>query len=181
MKEFKLYGRLLLIFFFFLFSETLYGQDKNKKKEPLLKVNVRKSGPYFGIQQGLYTVAELGGEMQFKRVKLKQPHTHAINLGASYNLPNNVFGFNAGAYRKPGRFDFFYGVNLAHRTDFSQHRWGGGPLIGYKVFGFQVLTGYNFLFPMDSFRTNNTLYVGLRFVLINKRDANWEWRKRDKK
>lgn len=179
MKHSIIHSIIIVILFALVSPLDAFSQDKKKKKDPLLKVNIRKSGPYFGIQQGMYTVAELGGEMQFKRVKLKKPLTHGINIGASYNIPNNVLGFNAGAYRKPGRFDFIYGLNIAHRTDFYLNRWGGGPMIGYKVFGFQALAGYNFLFPMDSFRTTNTLYVGLRFVLINKRNSNWEWRKRD--
>lgn len=162
-------------------SQSEYFENDSKKKEPLVKVQVRKSGPYFGIQQGVYTVGELGGEMQFKRVRLKKPHTHGIYIGTEYNIPNNTLGFNAGAWRKPGRFDFTYGLNLAHRTNFEIHRWGGGPTVGYKIFGFHAQVGYNFLTRGGSFQNVNDLYISLRFMLINSRDSNWTWRKRDKK
>ena len=162
-------------------ENKLFNTNDKKKKEPLLKVHVRKTGPYFGIQQGRYTVGEIGGEMQFKRIKLKNPHTHGIFLGAEYNIPNNSLGFNAGAWRKPGRFNFSYGVNLAHRTDFDFHRWGGGPFLGYKLFGFHAMVGYNFLSRAGEFTEVNQLYIALRFTLVNNRDTTFEWRKRKKK
>jgi hypothetical protein len=174
----------LIVVLLFSLSSTaqenkLFGQDK-KKKEPLLKVHVRKTGPYFGIQQGKYTVGELGGEMQFKRIKLKKPHTHGIYVGGEYNIPNNSLGFNTGVWRKPGRFDFTYGVNLAYRTDFDFNRWGGGPFVGYKIYGFHLMTGYNFLTRAGEFTEVNHLYISLRFTLVNNRDTNFEWRKKEK-
>ena len=162
-------------------ERSLFSSDKDKKKDPLVKVSVRKSGPYFGIQQGAYTFGELGGEMQFKRIKLKNPTTHAINAGALYNISNNVLGFNTGAWRKPGRFDFTYGINLAYRTDFDQHRFGGGPVVGYKVFGFHVLAGYDFLSNGATFTETNNLYLSARFLLVNERKTTWEWRKKEDK
>lgn len=162
-------------------ENKLFGNKDKKKKEPLVKVQVRKTGPYFGLQQGRYTVGEIGGEMQFKRIKLKNPHTHGIYIGTEYNIPNNSLGFNAGAWRKPGRFDFTYGANLAHRTDFDFHRWGGGPFIGYKIYGFHGMVGYNFLSRAGEFTDVNQLYISLRFTLVNNRDTNIEWRKKDKK
>jgi hypothetical protein len=178
---------LITVFIFGLSSNfiaqdnKLFGNNDKKKKEPLLKVHVRKTGPYFGIQQGRYTVGELGGEMQFKRVKLKKPHTHGIYLGGEYNIPNNSLGFNTGAWRKPGRFDFTYGLNLAYRTDFDFNRWGGGPFVGYKIYGFHLMTGYNFLSRAGEFTEVNQLYISLRFTLVKNRDTNFEWRKREKK
>lgn len=188
MTKKSLFQKQFVLLILILAFTPFFGlsQDKNifgnkKKKDPLVKVRVKKTGPYFGIQQGKFTVAELGGEMQFKRVKLKRPHTHGIYLGGEYNLPNNSLGFNLGAWRKPGRFNFTYGLNLAHRTNFDVHRWGGGPLIGYKMFGFHAMVGYNFLSRSESFTEINDLYISLRFTLINRRDTDWDWRKRKKK
>lgn len=176
----KIITLLLIGMLAFVSHAQLIGQ-KDKKKDPLVKINVRKTGPYFGIQQGVYTVGELGGEMQFKRVKLKKPTTHGINVGAEYNITHNALGFNAGAWRKPGRFDFTYGLNLAYRTNFDESRWGGGPVIGYKIFGFHALVGYNFLTRSANFVESNDLYIGLRFILVNNRKSTWNWRKREKK
>ncbi len=169
-------------------GQTIYGQEKksgvfskDKKKEPLLQISVRKSGPYFGLQQGAYLFAELGGEMQFKRVKLKKPTTYGINTGALYNATNNVFGFNAGAWRKHGRFDFTYGLNLAYRTNFDLNSFGLGPVVGYKIWGFHVLAGYDFLSNRKIFPETNNLYVSARFLLVNDRESTWKWRKREKK
>jgi len=171
-----------------MFSSSVFAQDKpwfslkkEKKKEPLLKISVRKSGPYFGLQQGAFTFAELGGEMQWKRVKLKNPTTYGINAGALYNLTNNVFGLNAGGWRKHGRFDFTYGVNLAYRTDFNQNSIGLGPVVGYKIWGFHFLAGFDMLTNRKTFREANTLYVAARFLLVTDRKAKWEWRKREQK
>ena len=149
-------------------------------KEPLLKVKVRKSGPYFGLQQGAYLFAELGGEMQFKRMQFKKATTQAINGGAMYNLVNNVLGFNLGAWMKQGRFDFTYGINLAYRTDFEQNRFGGGPVLGYKIWGFHLLAGFDFIPKRSTFSETNNLYVAARFLLVNNRDTKWTWRKKEK-
>lgn len=174
--------------FFSLPCEMAFAQDKpwyslkkDDKKEPLLKISVRKRGPYFGLQQGAFTFAELGGEMQWKQVKWKKPTTYALNAGALYKLTNNVFGFNAGAWRKHGRFDFTYGVNLAYRTDFQYNSFGLGPVVGYKVWGFHFLAGYDFLSQRKYFREANTLYVAARFLLVSERKSTWEWRKRENK
>jgi hypothetical protein len=162
-------------------GDNLFSNNDKKKKDPLLKVNVRKIGPYFGIQQGRYTVGEMGGEIQFKQVKIKKPLTHALYVGGEYNIPNNSLGFNAGAWRKPGRFDFTYGINLAYRTDFEFNRFGGGPFIGYKLYGFHLFAGYNFLSREDQFSEVNHLYITLRFTLVNNRETNFEWRKKKNK
>lgn len=63
---------LIVFVFSFFLANSLWSQDFNwlqrdKKKEPLIMIEVRKSGPYFGLQQGAYTFAELGGEIQWKK------------------------------------------------------------------------------------------------------------------
>ena len=52
-------------------SSALFCKEDMKKKDPLLEVGLRQSGPYFGIQQGKYTLAEIGGEMQWRKIRLK--------------------------------------------------------------------------------------------------------------
>lgn len=148
----------------------LFSKDEKKKKDPLVELSVRQSGPYFGLQQGRYTVAELGGEMQWRKIRLKKPTTHAATLGMDYNLTQNVLGFNGGYYYKAGRTKFTYGGNIVYRSDFKNSRIGIGPAVGYKLFAFHGQIGYHLLTPHQTFVTTNTLYVSIRFTLINDRD-----------
>ena len=155
--------------------------DKKKKKDPLLELAVRQSGPYFGLQQGKYTLAELGGEMQWRKIRLKKPTTHAVHAGIDYNLFENVLGFSTGYYYKGGRTKFTYGGSLVYRSNFTDHRFGFGPAIGYKLFGFHAQVGYVLLTPHETFTATNTLFVSLRFILINDRDMDVNSRLKKKK
>lgn len=175
---------LLIAFSFLTCSWNGIAQERNwfgnkEKKKPLLEVSVRKSGPYFGIQQGVYTYAELGGEMQFKKIKLKKPTTHGVYFGAEYNIIHNILGFQLGAWRKPGRFDFTYGLQTVLRSDFERFRFGVAPAVGYKVFGFHIMAGYMFHTPSDFVQEINTLYLSLRFIVVNDRKTSFK--KREKK
>jgi len=162
-----------------LISSLFFTYSFSQKKDPLLEINVQKKGVYFGLQQGRYTFAELGAELQFKRVKLKNPTTQAIQFGAEYNLFENVLGFNLGAYRKPGRFDFTYGANVLYRSNFYESRFAFGPSLGYKIFGLHAQTGYLFHTPATSFDSINTLYISLRFLLVNNRKMKIKRRGKD--
>lgn len=139
---------------------------------PLMDIKVRKSGPYFGIQRGKYTILELGGEMQWKQVKLKSPVTHAVHTGFNYNFKYNVLGYDLGYWVKPSRLGLTYGGNLVLRTDFDENRLGFAPVLGYKLFGFHLQTGYHFLSRSYTFTETNGFFVSLRFVLINNRDVD---------
>ncbi|MDG0974442.1 MAG: hypothetical protein P8O07_09830 [Crocinitomicaceae bacterium] len=162
-------------------SSALFYKEDTKKKDPLLEVGLRQSGPYFGIQQGKYTLAEIGGEMQWRKIRLKKPTTHAIHAGLDYNLFENVLGFSTGYYYKGGRTKFTYGGSLVYRTDFTHHRFGISPALGYKLFGFHGQVGYALLMPHDNFVAVNNLFVSLRFVLINERDVELNSRLKKKK
>ncbi|MFN6013980.1 MAG: hypothetical protein ACK47F_04755, partial [Flavobacteriales bacterium] len=78
---------------------------------PLMDIKVRKSGPYVGIQRGKYTILELGAEMQWKQVKLKQAVTQALHTGFNYNFKYNVLGYDFGYWIKPSRLGLTYGGN----------------------------------------------------------------------
>jgi hypothetical protein len=159
---------------FLLFSGVTYSQNK---KKPLIDPSVKKLGPYFGIQQGRYTVGEIGMEFQHKGIRLKQPKTNAVHLGLGYNIPNNTLQINGGYWHKPSRFDLTYGADICLRSDFDTERFGISPVIGYKVFGFHVRAGYMFLTPSTSFIQTNTLFLNLRFLLVNRRNFSWNKRK----
>lgn len=165
---------------FLLFSmQTFHAQLFQNNKKPLLKV--RKVGPYLGVQQAKYFAAEFGAEMQFKQIKLIKPNTHAINMGFDYNfrLKQPVLSYAVGYWFKQGRLNLTYGATLVLKSNFEKNIVGGGPVLGFKLLGFHLQTGYHFLPQADSFKEVNQLYISLRYVLVNTRD--YTWRKRDKK
>lgn len=139
---------------------------------PKIDIRLRKSGPYIGLQRGKYLVAEIGGEMQFKKVKLIRPVTHAFHTGFNYNFKYNVLGYDVGYWFKAGRLDLTYGANLIMRTDFNETRLGAAPVLGFKLFQFHLQTGYNFLTPARSFTETNRFFISLKWVLISKRDID---------
>jgi len=144
------------------------------------KVNRTKSGPYVGLQKGKFTVLEIGGEKQWKRVTWKKPKTHALRLGANYNFKYNVLGYDIGYWFKLGRLNLTYGANLVCRTDFTTYSFGFSPTVGYKLQQFHLQTGYHFLSnPINTFETNS-LFISLRYVLINERTWNISKNKKKK-
>ena len=170
-------SRNILLICLIILSLPGYAQKKDKKQ--LLDPHVRKSGPYFGIQQGRYTVGEIGMEMQFKDIRLVKTKTNSFHAGLEYNIPNNVLGLNAGYFHKPSRLDLTYGVDVALRSNFTEERYGISPVIGYKIFGFHLRAGYMLLMPSQTFTETNQLFIDLRFILVNNR--KFEWNKRKKK
>ncbi len=165
---------VLLIIMFILLSASALSQ---KKKKPLIDPSVKKLGPYFGIQQGRYTVGEIGMEFQHKDIRLKKPKTNAFHLGLGYNIPNNALQVNGGYWHKPSRLDLTYGVDVCLRSDFDAERFGISPVVGYKIFGFHIRAGYMLLTPSETFIATNQLFINLRFTLVNNRDFDWNKRK----
>lgn len=143
----------------------------------LPKLKVTKTGAYIGCQFGSFTVPEFGGERQWQRVRLNNPITHAIHSGVNFNIKYKVFGYDLGYWYKPNRLGLTYGANLIYRTDFTHNRIGVAPVIGYKIWQIHAQAGYHFLTPRYDFETN-TLFVTLRFVMINDRD--WKIKKKKK-
>lgn len=142
----------------------------------LPKVKVTKTGAYFGCQFGSYTVPEFGGERQWQRVRLNNPITHSIHSGINFNFRYKVLGFDIGYWYKPNRLGLTYGANLVYRTDFTYNRIGLAPVVGYKFWQLHVQAGYHLLTPQHTFETN-TLFISLRFVMINDRDWKIEKKK----
>lgn len=180
MKFFAMF--LTLFFAFFAFGSDVFSLKVQNGIDPspirMPKINMTKSGPYLGIQQGKHMIFELGGERQWKQVKLIKPNTQAASIGGNYNFRYNVIGFDLGYWFKRGRLDFTYGARVVYRSDFENHSFGIAPVVGYKILQFHLQAGYHFLTkPKDQFETN-TLFVSLRYVLINNRDVEI---KREKK
>ncbi|MEY4604315.1 MAG: hypothetical protein RIT43_1607 [Bacteroidota bacterium] len=166
-------GKILKIYLligacFALKTTSLAQQDKSFE---LPKIRVWKAGPYFGVQRGKYWVGEIGGEVQWKKIQLKKSQTHAAHTGVNYNFIHNVLGYDLGYWIKPSRIGLTYGANLIFRTDFNRTGAGFAPCLGYKIFGFHLQAGYQFLTRSVSFDGANTFFIGLRFVAINHRDT----------
>lgn len=155
------------------FAQADLGASFQKRILP--EVKVRKSGPYFGVQKGKYLNGEIGMEHQWKTLKLVKPITQAVHFGITYNLKQNVMGYEAGYWCKVGRFNLTYGINALFLTDFNYQRFAFTPVIGYKFMGFHAQTGCNIMAPSTQFKNVNTFFISLRFLLINNRD--WDIKK----
>ncbi len=151
------------------------------KKDKLLDLHVTKTGPYFGLQRGKYTVLELGVERQWKHITLLKTETQAARFGFNYNFKYNVLGFDAGYWTKPSRVGLTYGVDLVFRTNFDEGRMGFAPKIGYKFLQFHLETGYTFLTRALDFEETNRFFIGLRYTIINDRDVSLNKDKKKKK
>lgn len=174
----------ILTFIMFSTIACAYAQFDgafNKVRKPLIDISVKKTGPYFGLQRGEYTILEIGAERQWKRIRIKKSVTHAAHLGFNYNFKYNVLGYDMGYWFKPHRIGLTYGANLFFRTNFTHSRIGVAPVIGLKFWLLHLQTGYHFMPPLhDNFETN-TFFISLRIGIINERDVDIDWRKRKKK
>jgi hypothetical protein len=144
------------------------------------ELELKQTGPYFGLQQGKYLIAEFGVERQWSQIRLTSKKTHALHGGFNYNFKYRVLGYDIGYWYRGSRVGLTWGGNICIRTDFDNTRVGIVPTIGYKVWQFHLQTGYHFLTPLpesSKFETNG-LFVSLRFVLIN--DREFEWKRKEK-
>ena len=166
-----------LIISFFCLPILSFGQQlRNPYAMPQKRLldaslNVTKTGPYIGLQQGKYLVLELGAERQWRKIQLLTAQTHALHMGFNYNFKYNVLGYDVGYWWRPSRLGLTYGGNLFFRTDFDNPKVGFAPAIGYKFWWLHLQTGYHFMPRPKEFETN-TFFISLRFGIIN--DRSWE-------
>jgi hypothetical protein len=136
-------------------------------------LNVVKTGPYIGLQQGKYLVLELGAERQWRKIRLLKAQTHALHIGFNYNFKYNVLGYDVGYWWRPSRLGLTYGGNLFFRTDFDSPKVGFAPVIGYKFWWLHLQTGYHFMARANEYETN-TFFISLRFGIINDRNFDFK-------
>lgn len=170
---------LMLVLATGLFAQTNALQGEAKRR--LLDLSVTKTGPYFGLQRGKYTILELGAERQWKKVRLKMPVTHAVHLGFNYNFKYNMLGYDMGYWYRPHRIGLTYGGNLFMRTNFEHTRVGFAPVVGYKIWLLHFQTGYHFMARLPENFETNRFFVSLRIGIINDRDVDFDWRNSKKK
>lgn len=151
------------------------------KKDPLVKISVTKTGPYFGLQRGKYTVLEIGAERQWKKISIADPHIHAVHTGFNYNFKHNILGYDAGYWYKPNHIGLTFGGNLVYRTNFDRSLLGIAPVVGFKFWLLHLQTGYHIMPKAPANFETNTLFVSLRIGIINDRDYDIEWRKKKHK
>ena len=161
-------------------AQELYG----RMRRPIMELKIQKTGPYFGLQQGRYSVLEIGVERIWKKARLMKAKSQAINTGFNYNFRHNILGYDIGYWYKPNRIGLTYGGMLFLRTNFTETLVGIAPAIGFKFWLAHLQTGYHFMSPLPStgFQTNR-FFVSLRIGLINDRDVDleWGWKKKGKK
>ena len=156
----------ITILFFIFLTTVLQAQKKGLLEKK--RIDIVKIGPYFGLQKGAFLVAEIGGERQWKDFQFRKPKTHALNIGFNYDFSNNVLGYDLGYWYKPSNIGLTYGASLLLRTDFTNTKIGFAPVLGYKIWQFHIQTGYQFLSKArTNLFTTNTLFIDIRFVLIN--------------
>lgn len=152
-------------------------QLKNLSKRKLFQ---RNTGMIAGIQRGKYTNIELGAEAHWRKISLFNPRVIGATANLEYNLANNVLGYTAGVWTKKGRINLTYGGNINYFTDFNEgHRFGFGPAVGFRFFGFHVLNGYTF-FTGDGEKTElpafpaNNFYMSIRYYFPVENKFTWD-------
>lgn len=153
-------------------SQACYAQFLKKIRIPESDIMLIKTGPLLGVEQGKYFNANFGVERQWQQIKLKKPHTNAVNLQFDYNFTQKQMGSQIGYWYKAGRLNLTYGGRLAWHTDFDGHHlFGIAPNVGYKLLQAHFQLGVN-IQQRSEFVVGNTFYASLRWVFINDRDFN---------
>ena len=170
----KVFKICFLVCFLLSVTINLDAQQKKILGIPLPKYVARKKafGVIAGVERGQYTLLELGVEQHWKKFKLKRAPTFAINANMEYDFWYNVLGYNAGAWFKIGRVNLTYGFTINYITDFERNRFGLGPQIGFRLLGFHLVNGYNFLFADKELQRVNKFYVGLRYFFPIRSKTN---------
>ena len=130
---------------------------------------------------------ELGVEGHWRKISLVKPHIIGATVNMEYNFGSNVLGYKAGAWMKRGRINLTYGANISYYTNFNEgHRFGVGPSVGFRLLGFHLVNGFNFLTADKSGETSrpvavNPLYVSLRYYFPVQNRFVWDRQTRQRK
>jgi hypothetical protein len=147
---------------------------------PPRKLFQRNTGMILGWQRGRYTAIELGVEGHWRKISLLKPHIIGATVNMEYNFASNVVGYKAGAWMKRGRINLTYGANVSYFTNFKEgHRFGIGPSVGFRLLGFHLINGYNFLTADKSAASEqpvaaNSLYMALRYYFPLQNRFVWD-------
>jgi hypothetical protein len=139
-----------------------------------LRPNVKKLGPYLGLEQGKNFYIEVGGEFMYKRIKLKNRILFGSNLGISYGLIPKSICADAGVWWKIGRLGFTYGATAGMASDFDIFQFRLAPTVGFKLGLIHFKTGF-YLYPGSKLLfQRNTIFLSARITLVKHRDFDWK-------
>ena len=146
------------------------------------KLLQRNHGAIFGLQRGGVTAIELGAEAHWRKLSLSNPTIIGATANLGYNFGKHVIGYQAGMWMKRGRVNLTYGGNLVYYSNFKGlHRYGLGPAVGFRLAGFHLINGYNFLAGDKELEGANTLYVALRYYFPVENKFTWDRKTMKKK
>lgn len=171
----------------FLFTLLSFGASAQLFGDKKIEKTIIKTGPYFGVQSGLFYAGEVGMERQWKQGKLISPTTNSFHFGVNYSYDfkswKPILGYDMGYWFRKDNISLTYGITACVRTNFEQYRYGFSPVIGYKVWQIHLQTGYHFLFPMrhsaDNYFQANTIFLSARFILVNDREVQKKEKKKN--
>jgi hypothetical protein len=162
------------------FAET--DDDNYSFSSQARKLFQRNHGVILGIQRGKSTVIELGGEAHWRKLALSKPRIIGATGNMEYNFGDHVIGYKAGMWMKRGRVNFTYGGNVTYFNDFKGlHRYGIGPAVGFRLAGFHLINGYNFLGGDKELDKINTLFIALRYYFPLENKFTWDRKTMKKK
>ncbi|MDO1447528.1 hypothetical protein Q0590_14765 [Rhodocytophaga aerolata] len=150
------------------------------------KLFQRNYGVILGVQRGKSTFFEFGSEIHWRKVRLTNPRLIAATANVTYNIADNVLGYQAGFWTKRGRIALTLGANAGYYTDFDHGSFAVGPAVGFRLLGFHLTTGYNYLFNKGVAETTgekrladkvNNFHIGLRYYF--PLDNKFSWNKKD--
>jgi hypothetical protein len=150
-------------------TQELFGIQSGQAK-----LFQRNHGMIVGLQRGKFTTIEFGGEIHWRKISLNKPRLFATTANMEYNFSDNIIGYKAGVWFKRGRINLTYGANLVYFTDFDKSKYGIGPSIGFRLLGFHLVNGYNFLTGDKELTNTNTLYIALRYYFPIDNAFNWK-------
>jgi hypothetical protein len=139
-------------------------------------------GAIVGLQRGGVTAIELGAEVHWRKLSLTNPTIIGATANFNYNFGKHTIGYQAGMWMKRGRVNLTYGGNLVYYSNFKGlHRYGIGPAVGFRLAGFHLINGYNFLAGDKDLEGANSLYITLRYYFPVENKFTWDRKTMKKK
>jgi hypothetical protein len=157
---------------------TVNGGTLPSKK----KLYQHNYGAIIGIQRGAITSIELGAEAHCRKLSLFHPRIIGGTANFNYNIGHHTIGYQAGAWMKHGRVNLTYGANVLYYSDFKGlNKYGIGPAVGFRLAGFHLINGYNFLAGDKKLEGANNLYITLRYYFPVENKFTWDRKTMKKK
>lgn len=149
---------------------------------PKKKLLQRNHGVILGLQRGVVTAIEMGVEAHWRKLSLRDPRIVGATANLNYNFGKHVVGYQAGMWMKTGRINLTYGGNVVYYSNFKGlSRYGLGPAVGFRLAGFHLINGYNFLAGDKEMDGANTLYMSLRYYFPLENKFTWDRKTMKKK